>query len=182
MKFTDGYWQVRPGMHPLYAVEVDDVRADEAAGTLTVYAPTAKIRGRGDTLNRPMLTTTYSSPAPGVIRVRVEHHQGAVRRGPAFQVAAEPGFRPEVEVHDDVAVLRSKDLAVRMHRGDRWRVDFEADGEVLTSSLPKSVGHVTSDDGGAWTHEQLALEPGELVYGLGERFGPFVKNGQVVDI
>ncbi len=63
MKFTDGYWQVRPGMHPLYAVEVDDVRADEAAGTLTVYAPTAKIRGRGDTLNRPMLTTTYSSPA-----------------------------------------------------------------------------------------------------------------------
>ena len=35
MKFTDGYWQVRPGMHPLYAVEVDDVRADEAAGTLT---------------------------------------------------------------------------------------------------------------------------------------------------
>ncbi|MET3975796.1 alpha-xylosidase [Cellulosimicrobium sp. TH-20] len=182
MKFTDGYWQVRPGMHPLYAVEVDDVRADEAAGTLTVYAPTAKIRGRGDTLNRPMLTTTYSSPAPGVIRVRVEHHQGAVRRGPAFQVTGEPGFRPEVEVHDDVAVLRSKDLAVRVHRGDRWRVDFEADGEVLTSSLPKSVGHVTSDDGGAWTHEQLALEPGELVYGLGERFGPFVKNGQVVDI
>ncbi|WP_340698647.1 alpha-xylosidase [Cellulosimicrobium funkei] len=182
MKFTDGYWQVRPGMHPLYAVEVDDVRADEAAGTLTVYAPTAKIRGRGDTLNRPMLTTTYSSPAPGVIRVRVEHHQGAVRRGPAFQVTGEPGFRPEVEVHDDVAVLRSKDLAVRVHRGDRWRVDFEADGEVLTSSLPKSVGHVTSDDGGTWTHEQLALEPGELVYGLGERFGPFVKNGQVVDI
>src|SRR5690606_16083723 len=161
---------------------VDDVRADEAAGTLTVYAPTAKIRGRGDTLNRPMLTTMYSSPAPGVIRVRVEHHQGAVRRCPAFRVTGEPGFRPEDEDHDDVAVLRSKDLAVRVHRGDRWRVDFEADGEVLTSSLRKSVGHVTSDDGGAWTHEQLALEPGELVYGLGERFGPFVKNGQVVDI
>src|SRR5690606_12251661 len=106
----------------------------------------------------------------------------AVRRGPAFRVTGEPGFRPEVEVHDDVAVLRSKDLAVRVHRGDRWRVDFEADGEVLTSSLPKSVGHVTSDDGGAWTHEQLALEPGELVYGLGERFGPFVKNGQTVEI
>ena len=27
----------------------------------------------------------------------------------------------------------------------------------------------------------LALTPGEKVYGLGERFGPFVKNGQVVE-
>lgn len=30
--------------------------------------------------------------------------------------------------------------------------------------------------------EQLTLAPGECVYGLGERFGPLVKNGQVVDI
>jgi alpha-D-xyloside xylohydrolase len=31
-------------------------------------------------------------------------------------------------------------------------------------------------------HEQLNLGVGETVYGLGERFGPLVKNGQVVDI
>ena len=31
-------------------------------------------------------------------------------------------------------------------------------------------------------HQQLALGVGELVYGLGERFGPLVKNGQTVDI
>ena len=31
-------------------------------------------------------------------------------------------------------------------------------------------------------HEQLDLGVGELVYGLGERFGPLVKNGQSVDI
>ena len=30
--------------------------------------------------------------------------------------------------------------------------------------------------------EQLSLDVGECVYGLGERFGPLVKNGQVVDI
>ena len=30
--------------------------------------------------------------------------------------------------------------------------------------------------------EQLRLGVGEYVYGLGERFTPFVKNGQVVDI
>ena len=29
---------------------------------------------------------------------------------------------------------------------------------------------------------ELSLAPGECVYGLGERFTAFVKNGQVVDI
>jgi alpha-D-xyloside xylohydrolase len=28
----------------------------------------------------------------------------------------------------------------------------------------------------------FTLSPGETIYGLGERFGPFVKNGQTVDI
>ena len=37
-------------------------------------------------------------------------------------------------------------------------------------------------DEGAFLHEQLKLDVGEYVYGLGERFSAFVKNGQVVDI
>ena len=41
MKFTDGYWQVRDGFSPLHPAQVDDVRTDPAAGTMTVYAPTA---------------------------------------------------------------------------------------------------------------------------------------------
>jgi alpha-D-xyloside xylohydrolase len=182
MKFTDGYWHTRPGIAPLYAVEVDDVRVDEAAGTMTVYAPTARIRRRGDTLNRPMLTVTYSSPAPGVVRVRVEHFAGAARRGPEFAVAAEPGFRPVVKVDETAGVLETGGLSVRVQRGGGWRVDVEHEGRPLTSSLPRSVGAMTSDDGGAWVHEQLSLDPGERVYGLGERFGPFVKNGQSVEI
>ena len=36
--------------------------------------------------------------------------------------------------------------------------------------------------GQPYIHEQLQLSVGELVYGLGERFTPFVKNGQSVDI
>ena len=51
---------------------------------------------------------------------------------------------------------------------------------------PGVVGNARGGWAGAaervYVHEQLDLGVGELVYGLGERFGPLVKNGQTVDI
>ncbi|UUZ80135.1 alpha-xylosidase [Paenibacillus sp. P26] len=52
----------------------------------------------------------------------------------------------------------------------------------LTSSGFKSMGYVLSEDGQTYMKEQLGLSVGECVYGLGERFTPFVKNGQSVEI
>lgn len=181
MKFTDGYWLTRPGLTPLFAVEVDDIRIDEAAGTLTVYAPTMHIRHRGDTLNRPMITITYSSPAPGVVKVRVQRHSGGVHRGPDFSVEREAGFVPSVSADENGGVLRTGDLIVRVSRGENWDVVFEESGRVLTRSEPRSIAHYSDGDENTWVHQQLALAPGERVYGFGERFGAFAKNGQVVD-
>jgi alpha-D-xyloside xylohydrolase len=54
MKFTDGLWQLRPGVTELYAAEAYDICAQ--ADAFTVTAPTAVIHRRGDTLNRPVLS------------------------------------------------------------------------------------------------------------------------------
>jgi alpha-D-xyloside xylohydrolase len=180
MKFTDGYWMVREGMRPLHPAEAYDIwSADDA---MSVYAPTSRITKRGDTLNRPVITVTYSSPMPDVIRVRIEHHQGVVDAGPAFALHGEDRVPVEIRLEDAQGVLTSGGLSVRVHRGPQWRVDFVADGKVLTSSLHKSIGVVDSDDGAHYVHEQLSLGVGHTVYGLGERFGAFVKNGQSVDV
>lgn len=181
MKFTDGYWHARPDYRPLYAVEVDDVRIDAERGELVVYATTAKTPTRGDTLNRALLTVTYSATAPGVIGVEVVHHAGRAERQPGFQLTREPRSA-QVLLTDDGAVLRSGDLEVRVPRRGSWRADFVQDGRVVTSSLSRSLAAVVGVHGGEWMHEQLSLEPDEQVYGLGERFGAFAKNGQVVDI
>jgi len=180
MKFTDGYWMVRAGMHPLHPAQAYDVWSGDDA--MTVYAPTAPIVGRGDTLNRPMATLTYSSPMDDVIRVRIEHHAGAVDPGPAFALGGENRVPVKIAIDEAAGVLTSGALSVRVHRGASWRVDFEADGEILTSSPHKGTGIVAADDGAHYVHEQLTLGVGEAVFGLGERFGPFVKNGQSVDI
>lgn len=181
MKFTDGYWGVREGMRPQFAAQAYDVAAPDGR-SLLVHAPTARIRTRGDILNRSLLTLEYTAPARDVVRVRVTHHAGARDDGPDFAIAAEEGHVAAATVDADGGTLTSGRLSVRVHQGETWRVDFAAEGRTLTSSLPKSVGVVTDAQGRTYLHEQLSLSVGEHVYGLGERFGPVVKNGQTVDV
>lgn len=201
MKFTDGLWHVRPGVEALYAQEAYAI--DVEPERVTVLAPTRVIASRGDVLNRPTLTVSLSSPAEGVIGVRVSHHKGG-RRSPGFEL---PGAgEVEVETSEDAETvqLRSGSLTARLKRGTSFQLDFVDDtGRVLTSAGSKSLAHmrlapdaaVTTEPAGiagvtetglaparAYTLAQLDLAVGELVYGLGERFGPLVKNGQTVDI
>ncbi len=184
MKFTDGYWSIRPGLTVLRPACVDDVVAGNRS--LSVYAPTAVVRHRGDTLNRPLVTITLSSPAEGVIAVRIEHWQGTLPARPAFDlVGAGDGHPVTTSVPDDPAapaVLRSGPLEARVARGEGWSLEFVENGRPLTRSGRRSVGVVTDADGRQYVHEQLSLGVGEHVYGLGERFGAFVKNGQAIDI
>ena len=84
MKFTDGYWQLRPGVSMLRPRSIDEV-VDEGE-RLVVHAPTAVVATRGDTLNQPVVTVTFDAPAEGVVGVRVEHHRGRRDPGPHFRV------------------------------------------------------------------------------------------------
>jgi alpha-D-xyloside xylohydrolase len=178
MKFTDGYWQIRPGYNPNFAAQAYDVECDDQS--LTVYAPTRVISHRGHTLNLPMLTVRYSSPMEGVIRVQVRHHKGGKTPQPQFQIF-EGTVKPQVTINDAVAELASGELKVQVQRGDSWGVTFRAGEQVLTGSGWRALGFVDTPDG-RFIHEQLNLGVGEYVYGLGERFTPFIKNGQVVDL
>ena len=93
MKFTNGFWAMRDGIVPAYAVEYGGhmVREQE----LTVYLPAKHIADRGDPMNIPMLTITLSSPLKGIIKVSAVHHAGAVVRGPFAQMNAE---NPRIEL------------------------------------------------------------------------------------
>ncbi|MGA4991802.1 alpha-xylosidase [Nonomuraea bangladeshensis] len=195
MKFTDGLWQLRPGVTALYAAEAYDL--DAAEGELTVTAPTTVIGRRGDTLNRPVLTLRLSSPLENVIRVRVEHH---ARGGRGFDLpgAEDRGGHGVVKTAaGGGATLTSGALAATMAPGAPWELSFHAGGRTLTSSGHKSVGYfrlaadAQTDPGpvgkprtgpAAYLAQQLSLGVGEVVYGLGERFGPLAKNGQTVEI
>lgn len=183
MKFTDGYWQLLPGVTELRPRQVDEVVAGD--DTLTVYASTAKIEHRGDTLNRPLVTVSFHSPMDGVVGVTIEHFRGGLDRGPHFglrrEVADVKITTPQLN-GAPLATFRSGPLEARVATDGDWSVEFVADGRTLTSSTARSVGVLTDADGRHFVREQLTTGVGEHLYGLGERFGAFVKNGQTVDI
>ena len=179
MKFTDGYWLLRDGVQARYPAQVYDVTAEPDA--LTVFAPTRKIEHRGDTLNEPLLTVRCTSPAPDVISVSVSHFLGASQRQPQFRLHADPSAQVRIKVDDNHAAITSGALSARFRRDEGWALEFLGNGNPLTASTNKAMALIT-ESGEYYIREQLSLGVGEFVYGLGERFGPLVKNGQVVDI
>ncbi|MDH6629209.1 alpha-D-xyloside xylohydrolase [Streptomyces sp. LBL] len=185
MKFTDGYWLLREGVTTDHPAEVLDVTAaggtPSGGGTLEIHAPSRPIRSRGDLLKGPVLTISAHSPLPDVIGVTFTHFRGERPETPEFELAKQE-FTSQTSYDDEHATLTSGSLSVRFARSGPWQVDFLAHGRVLTSSGPKSMGIMRDASGGHYLREQLGLGVGTSVYGLGERFGPLVKNGQVVDI
>ena len=164
MKFTDGYWQMRPGMLPHYAAQVHEAIIEK--DSLTVFAPIGKLQERGHTVNQPLLTVRFSSPLENVIRVQIVHHKGSVPRKPEFTIYQES--RPQVSVsHDEeAATITSGKLSVRVNKGDDWLVEYLGSDQVLTSSGWRALGFVDTPDG-RYIHEQLSLGVAECVYGLG---------------
>ena len=179
MKFTDGYWMTRKGFTVHRPIEVAEVTTD--GSTMTVLAGTTPSTGRGWDLNLPTATITLASPMPGVIRVRIEHHRGARDDGPHFRLPGATG-RSDAVIDTGAVSLTSGGLTAVVAREGKLRIDFLAGDGLLTSSLPRGIGLATDDTGAAHVFQQLSLDVGDLVYGLGERFGPVVKNGQSVDI
>lgn len=179
MKFTNGYWQFREGVTPHYAEQVHQVEI--GSGTLTVYAPTKELATRSDTLNLPVLTVRFSSPLENVIRVQIFHHKGGQARHPKFALPDSDSTQLVVTNNEDFAALTSSQLSVRVHKKGGWRIEYLAGEQMLTSSNWRGMGFVDTSEG-RFMHEQLSLGVGECVYGLGERFTAFVKNGQVIDI
>lgn len=112
----------------------------------------------------------------------------------------------EVGVNGADVTLTTGGLTVKVVKGAPWNLTvIGEDGKVLTESAGKSLGrfklgaesNVTAqpvsefgvtmdgsarDESDVFIAIQLHLSVGEDVYGLGERFGAYVKNGQSVDI
>ena len=188
MKFTNGCWLLRKGVAAFSPAQVFE--AEVLPDRVRLVVATHPIVDKGSTLQDAALFFEITAPTEGAIRVRAVHHRGRRDPGPRFALSETPGSFSAQETSGAI-VVRSGSLALRIER-DPWRLVFLRGDEELCASEHDDLAYLRTDwtdhpyardDGAdAFFRERLSVAPGECFYGLGERFGALVRNGQSVDM
>lgn len=193
-KFSRGMWEAKQGVDISWATEAYKT----VVGKDSIYSLAANrvINHRGDTLNSATLSTTLKSPAQGIIELETYHHLSKYENAkePRFKLAANENVHASTTVvNDDLTSLNaSGDLSAFVSK-KKFGIDFKGhDKKLLTKFGFRSIGHVSdarfpkhgasANKASTYITTQLHLSVGEKLYGLGERFGPFLKGGQRVEM
>ena len=202
MKFSDGLWLNRKGYQVHYASQAYEVRCTENA--VSVFATTNPIYNRAMTLGGVTLEITYTAVADDVIKVHIVHHKGGLKNQPKFELNEPQGYKAQITEDEKSVTLTAGRTSVRIVKDFRWDVEFSCDGKRLTGSGWRCTSYIEenayhadarrsvqrddqffnepADPHNAFIREQLTLDVGENIYGFGEKFTTFVKNGQNVEI
>ncbi|MCL2774485.1 MAG: alpha-xylosidase [Oscillospiraceae bacterium] len=176
MKFTNGYWLYKEGVTAYGCVDVRDVQINEK--NVVLYIAPFKVYNRGQTLGGPLFTLTLTSPQVGIINVKFKHFDSD-ENSPAY-VYNDENCALKTESGCEILTVSSGDLSAAIHKNN-FKIVYTYKGKYLTSSNEKQLAYLTAPDGN-YMRERLGISVGENIYGLGEHFTPFVKNGQAVDI
>ena len=180
MKFLNGMWLVKEGVEILRAKEAYEIFSK--GDRLEITAPTSRIENRGVTLNLPVISIELSSPRNDVIRIKMVHHAGTKKRGPHFQISEQKADISILEKEDRV-IYTSGNTSAHVLKGSPLIIEYYYKDRFLTRSGDSLTGIAYIRSGGKpYMREMLNLSVGEKVYGLGEQFGAFTKNGQTVDM
>ena len=202
MKVADGFWLSKKGYEVNYASQAYKVETTENA--IKVLATPYTVMNRGMTLGGPNLEITYSSTCENTIKVRIDHYRGGLDNIPRFELNEDPNFKPVINRSEDSVELISGDTKVVIRIADDWDVQFYYKDRHLTGGAWRSTSIIhenqfhanarmelqeddqdfnyPQDPNRTYIREQLKTDIGECIYGFGEKFTPFVKNGQVVEI
>ena len=178
MKFTNGYWLLRDEYQMDFATDLYEGEINGDALKLVVAS--RAVRGRGDILNIATLSVALTSPMENVVRVAITHHKGRVTPQPALPLETET-VAPQLSQADGRFVFQSGELrAEASASGEPWNLRFIARGKTLTGTGYRGMAYAREKQSQTpYMIEQLDIAPGELVYGLGDGFTAYVKNGQV---
>lgn len=176
MKFTDGYWKIREGFSVFQASDIQEVSCTEKE--LCFFVSGKNQGGRKD-LGGITLEVRLSAPLENVISVKIRHHIGKPEKCPHFYLSKNCGM---IQKQNGQYLLRSGDLEARVDSEQQWKLRFYYKGRYLTENGWRSTGYAVEEGGEVYTKEELQLSVDEKVYGLGERFTEFIKNGQMVEM
>lgn len=180
MKFLNGGWLIKDGFDVKYAANVYTANTEE--NKLTLFCPFGSpIYNPGMTLDGGILTIEVTSPRENIITTRLINFREDRSHKPTFALN-ETSPQVSIEESDEAWLFTSGKLTLRIAKGETIDFTYLYDGKRITHSGWRAKALVTDPSGVLHVSEQLDLGVGEKIYGLGERFTNFVKNGQSVEI
>ncbi len=189
MKFSNGCWIFQEGVSCFAPKEVYTVINEGKKVRLTL--PTYHVTNRGDTLGNVNLTMEITSPSEDIFRIRVYHYKGQIKDTPNFDLALTDELPLSVKDSEEELKITSGSMSVIFNKKE-FSASFVRGKEVITKmggrdlALMKTdwkgLPYDDTDDKDTYMRQMLSLSVGELVYGMGEHFTPFTKNGQTVEI
>ena len=179
MKFTKGYWLNLPGVKNADCVQIREVKITEKQ----VYLYTVPYIDDERRAGGPVLEFFLSAPRADILRTQVYHYMGSAKKEPQFDLAMED-LPLEVTEFEGGLTVRSGKLELKITKAPA-SFTYYYDGKKITN-IGDRFGHAMistmQTPEGPYMRCQFDVDIGEKLYGLGERFTPFVKNGQVVDM
>lgn len=192
MKFTEGYWVVSEQVKASYASQA--FYAEKIDGGMRIVMTERPIKDRGDALNISTITLDFIVFAENNIQVTARHYEAYDNKEARFELYKEDTSYT-VEITDEKAVMDTGVIAVHVNRRT-GQYYFVSGDKVVTSCGFRNLGYMRwdkqpntmlakknymSDLYTPYMLTELSLKPEERVYGLGERFSAFVKNGQSIE-
>ena len=178
MKFTDGAWRTAEGFEIHPAREVRFVQALENKVILTI--PAFHVYNRGCTLSGPYVTCEITSPFENAFRIKAYHFKGDKTCAPSYFRLNDKNVRLEVSEDEGSLAIKSGDARLVISK-ENYGYELSYGGHLITKSCDGALACINGENGN-FMREQLSLGVGEHVYGLGERFGNFIRNGQSIEI
>lgn len=188
MKFFNGHWEKKKGVSVYSPAQIYEWHKTEHE--LTFLAPHREIANRGMTLDGVVLTFHISVARESVFHIVVNHYEGVKKKTPSFVV--QENLQPlACEETENGFVLKSGENELQITKKP-FGMEFFCAGKRMTKMTGEDFSYIRTGDSGVLLYEEQAeasymrgatgLSVGEMIYGLGEQFGPFVKNGQSIDM
>lgn len=188
MNFYFGHWEKAKGITMYHPKEIYEWKKTEKK--FTFLAPHQKIHGRGMTLDGVVLTFEISVAREGIFHVVVEHYKGQQEKGPEFALSLEEVPLKGEEAENSFTFTSGKNTLCLTK--DPFSMTFLCNGKKMTEMSADDFAYIRQGNHSALIYEEddeatymrgaTGISVGELIYGLGEQFGPFVKNGQSIEM
>lgn len=154
----------------------------------------------------PVLSVRVYSPTEGVIGVKIQHFKhidptpnfnlfpdappitaASLSRNDLFWTVATGGLTAEISENPYSITFKSpaQILTTAGYKFQaiydvpyKWTLRSASNGSCLATDTSSNPHPQYPPETVRYVHSELNLSPGELIYGLGEQFGAFVKNGK----